>query len=612
MPNWPVKAVCIASEVAWENSSQKRPQKRKLFRDDCICHWLRTKCSLCPDGSILAISSPGTTTATARSVQSAPIFTFTQTSTVMARLHSIILVGSSVKQDGWMLADAVKLAWAVTDAEEKGENVFLAPIPLHEYDGSTDKGCLLGFDNVPRLLVPHPDRPKIIRNLSRLKNIFFSHLRRLALQLAPDDVLFVAFSSHGREGDGAILLGGGDSAYVYITVEEVEDALKAKPASGRIVLWASACYSGYWNEGKAWASYTASKMNEETWSIPESTSGDFRGSRHMLASFSSLGHQAGIEYPHPAKESCHFSEEYPPLPTSSEPLSLPSLAEATLATLETFPGSKVMEQRPQASMTKRPLPFPVFSHAALAKLKLVSSEPAQASISASPQSQTGAVPSVRTSILKESFESAVKQYRYPSTPSATRLRRLMISPDDSTTDDLIVHLISYHEHILFLAGSLLHTGVWNGGRRDQVQIPAGVKPMEYFELQRGEDAVSDLWPILETTDQVREGFVWNTSAPSAFVDAWLECGAPDYRLEDLESARTKMKDWVKRVGQAEPELLCSCQQHLLLTKEECRELFQSHQKKQALLDDQQASHRASGHSLTQSLPSFRLIGANCL
>ncbi|KIK59188.1 hypothetical protein GYMLUDRAFT_44942 [Collybiopsis luxurians FD-317 M1] len=72
----------------------------------------------------------------------------------MAKLHSVILVGSSLPDDGWMLADAAKLAWAVADTErDKGETLFLAPIPLLEYQGSTDQGCILGFHNVPRL--PH-------------------------------------------------------------------------------------------------------------------------------------------------------------------------------------------------------------------------------------------------------------------------------------------------------------------------------------------------------------------------------------------------------------------------------------------------------------------------
>ncbi|KIK51204.1 hypothetical protein GYMLUDRAFT_982611 [Collybiopsis luxurians FD-317 M1] len=437
----------------------------------------------------------------------------------MAKLHSIILLGSSSPRDSGMLADFSRLAWATARADDsgKGDTIFLAPLSPQRYNDSSERGCLLGLDGLPRLLLPHPDNPQIIPEPIELKTLFLKYLAGIAQNMGVHDDLFLAFSSHIRENDGGILIGDpfssdDSSKCCYITVPEVETALERKPNSARVVIRVDSRQAVHWTRKTKWDTHAAKPTH------------------------------------HP----------YVDDPQNSLPL--PTFSPSSLDELELLSPSE-LSRGPSCTTA--------------------SSVSAFHELPKHPQSPN------RLQILRTKFTPAVSSCPYPNSPTVDGVLIIIRRPKPNS-EGILLHSISYHEYILFLAESLQATGVWTGGRRDQMNIPANAYTRDILKQRRGESAISELWDILETTDPCKyEGMSlsWNTTVPHAFVETWLECGGPDYRLEDLVSARMKVKEWIKRVGQAEPEVVCPCKEHLVLTREEYRERLRMHQTKEFILGE---------------------------
>ncbi|KIK60498.1 hypothetical protein GYMLUDRAFT_43823 [Collybiopsis luxurians FD-317 M1] len=535
----------------------------------------------------------------------------------MTKLHSVLIVGSSSPADIWMLADAAKLAWAISGGEKPGKRIFLAPIPFHQYEGySSERGCILGFDGIPRLLVPYPENIDIITNSSRLKSTFLQHVETLAKSLGTGDVLFIAFSSHGRFGDGAILVGhpAETSEQCHITIREVEAALKHKPKSARVVVWVSACFSGHWLQSSEWDTFAASGKNEETYSIPTSTSGVARGSRHLLASFTTLGQKAGVEYPHPINGSAsYFSSDNPPLPITTPNIPLHLLASETTETMKMYPAGEVIPQRSQASLTSRPLPFPTFTPSLLDRLKLVYPDPSRGATTDHILHHTG---SDRLHTLKSAFLSAVSTNRYLSTATVNIVSMMIRFPKLAKSDTLVIHAITCHEHLLFLAEALVLTNVWEAGHQVEADILNGMDTISYYKLRRGgESSMEELFLALEVEDRFKDAmFGWYSTVSQAFITTWCDCGCLEFQIEELVSARTQVSEWVQLVGKAKPELLCSCGTHLLLTKEEYRDMLQAYKEKELLLEGEVGDSK--GHTVLTSCASLAdvstFIGTNSL
>jgi hypothetical protein len=164
-------------------------------------------------------------------------------------LHTVILMGSSQRGDGWMLADADKLAWAVADAN--GAFHFLAHRHLFQYNGSSTEGCILGEPTADRLIVPHPPAVSMHQSPAALKEAFLDRVLEASTNMALNDRLFIAFSSHGRQVDGAVLIGDpiDTSNQAALTKSDLLHALRNKPKSARTFLWASASFFGILGEG---------------------------------------------------------------------------------------------------------------------------------------------------------------------------------------------------------------------------------------------------------------------------------------------------------------------------------------------------------------------------
>ncbi|KAJ7285821.1 hypothetical protein C8J57DRAFT_648648 [Mycena rebaudengoi] len=242
-----------------------------------------------------------------------------------AQLHSVILLGNSDRVDGWMMADACKLAWAVANA--KGEHHFICPGSPERYKGFSDGGFIIGEPRSDRLCIPVPAHIEIHRSPLVLKQQFLRHLSDLSKQIKPKDTLFIGLCSHGRETDGAVCVGNIDSSEdsdsEYLTITEVKAALRRKPASTRTVLWLTTCFSGYWTREPAWEAFAAARHGQESQSIPASPSGQ---GMHILSSFIAHGEQSGVRYPYSVGGPEHYFNGIPLPPLFSHSL----LAQLTL------------------------------------------------------------------------------------------------------------------------------------------------------------------------------------------------------------------------------------------------------------------------------------------
>lgn len=210
-----------------------------------------------------------------------------------------------------MLVDAAKLLWAVKTNEVNRNIKFYTHRPIT----ATERGLVLGFPGSPRIRIPLPEAQITIHipQSSRLKGEFLKDLHNCSKDLRANDTLFIAFCSHGRSGDEAVFVGMNHTTdetireVSWITIADVEAALKDVPKSARVIIWLGSCHSGFWLKSEKWITFAAAGYHQESYSIPQSSSGHLGGSRNTLATFTALGEPNDVIYPRPGSDSSYFT-----------------------------------------------------------------------------------------------------------------------------------------------------------------------------------------------------------------------------------------------------------------------------------------------------------------
>ncbi|KAG5643958.1 hypothetical protein DXG03_009309 [Asterophora parasitica] len=202
-----------------------------------------------------------------------------------------------------MLGDANKLAWAM--AEVGGYSCFLSPRAPKNYQGATDDGYVVGEPGSDRLLIPHPTRNlEVFNKPLALKKAFLEKVHQVSKHMKGNDILFVGISSHGRENDGAAVVGDFYAPHLgqaFISTKEFGDAISSKLASTHVVLWVS---TGFWVQGD-WETLAAAGTKQESQSFPKSPSGYYRGGLHDFSTFIAHGRNSGVTYPFRAGPGLH-------------------------------------------------------------------------------------------------------------------------------------------------------------------------------------------------------------------------------------------------------------------------------------------------------------------
>ncbi|KAE9395836.1 hypothetical protein BT96DRAFT_1021745 [Gymnopus androsaceus JB14] len=393
---------------------------------------------------------------------------------------------------------------------------FYTPRPITD----TERGLVLGFPGSPRIVIPLPEAQitTVIPQSSRLKDEFLRELRTCSKDLRANDTLFIAFCSHGRETDG----------------QYVEAALKGAQKSARVIIWLGSCHSGFWLNSTKWITIAAARRLQESYSVPQSTSGHLGGSRHTLATFTALGKPNNGIYSCPGSDTCFLTQNSPPQLQASKPIGIRDLAQATDTIIR----------------ASYPLPgFPHFSHAALERLHFYpAGEIPQKDPEFTATASTSDSSSSRLDTLRRTFSDGVRSGTYPNTPSMNKL--ILLVGRLATIDknpDLVMHAIAYHETVQFLAKSLYHTGVWK--KRITNEVISGRKAVDLLESKCGEEAIQEMWSILKVNDHPQlEWFKWTTTTLQSYADVWVECGAPAFNGDDLRSARAQVLEWIDGVG----------------------------------------------------------------
>ncbi|KAE9408141.1 hypothetical protein BT96DRAFT_23648 [Gymnopus androsaceus JB14] len=270
-----------------------------------------------------------------------------------------------------MLVDAAKLLWAVETTEDLNIQFY-----THRRITASERGLALGFPGTPRIRVLLPDSriTNFSPHSSQLKTDFLRDIRNSSKELRANDTLFIAFCSRGRPSDGAVFVGNlpqpetgettGDVS--WITIAEVENALKDVQKSVKIIIWLGSCHSGYWLKSKKWITYAAAAAHQESYSIPES-------SANLI--------------------------------------------------IESYTGGTLYQQNNVASAVTYPPPgLPQFSHEALSRLDLFEAGEIGRTVitAAASVSESSGAPS-RLDTLLRAFRVGVSSYAYPTSPSTTRL-----------------------------------------------------------------------------------------------------------------------------------------------------------------------------------------------
>ncbi|KAJ7785855.1 hypothetical protein B0H16DRAFT_1488271 [Mycena metata] len=514
---------------------------------------------------------------------------------IASKLHTVILLGSSDPADGWMLVNATKLAWAMADAD--GHSHFLAPQPLTHYEGSTAEGYILGEAEADRLLIPHPPRVQVHRDPAALKSNFLQRVRAVSSHMAPVDTLFIAFSSHGRYTDGAVVIGLVDdpSSSVYLSIDEMKQSLRYKPKSSRVFLWASACYSGFWLEeaNTPWEVLAASRRDQQTQCFPTSPSYEHRGGLHTLAAFTVHGRDAGIQYPYAQAPVPHsFEQARPPSPLDHTHRRLPDLAASSTELMMEFRGNRVRQQA-CSSQSQHGLPFPAFTSASLARLRLVPHQPVDPSQTnllyiRTESAATGVQEAMRRISIKQepsnehfialtsSFTNAWSRNLLPTTPTMVKISRWVRQFDTTKADPLVdvallTHVLAYQENIFFLSNCMELAGVWT-----PCNDPPGAEVDLRSLLNEDDDTpdVTDLWSVLGTHHTFPGNgsrswtFDWNTPVVDTLLGSWYRAGRPHFKTEQLRDARGKVLHWLRWVLEKESDAQCACGLHPLLTAAE--------------------------------------------
>ncbi|KAE9408095.1 hypothetical protein BT96DRAFT_21791 [Gymnopus androsaceus JB14] len=536
-------------------------------------------------------------------------------------VYARVLLGSSGSGDDWMLVDSAKILWAIGSNTDNRLNIRFY---THRKIAATERGLALGFPGSPRIRVPLPE-PEITNYnplSSRLRAEFLSDIRSCSKELRENDTLFLAFCSHGREMDGAVFIGKTlitdetTREVAWITIEDVEAALEDVPKSAKIIIWLGSCHSGFWLRSKKWTTYAAAEYNQESHSIPQSSSGHIGGSRHTLGTFTTLGKPNGVIYPYPGEESSYFTKKPSPRIHESSTMGIHRLAETTAAIVRSYPGGEDFNQTVVSSDATYPLPgFPQFTHTALNRLGLFhAGEIAQSPEMITATASVSESSSSRLDTLIRAFRVGVGSYAYPPTPSTTRLNflidELTRTPNDAKPE-LVQHAIAYHETLQFLARSLSHVGVWkkltSSESRSNVESEAPVisgrrrDAVPLFTSSHGVAVIHELWNILGSQDfSQSQGFKWSSMALKSYAEIWVECGKPVFDGEALRRARAQVLEWIDEVGKAKPELLCplGCTEHLLLTKAEYQALLDTDSWKEFLLGGRSPDSPQAGPILT--------------
>ncbi|KAJ7689113.1 hypothetical protein B0H17DRAFT_1180334 [Mycena rosella] len=368
-----------------------------------------------------------------------------------------------------MLSDANKIAWATADADPKGR--FLAALAPTQYDGSSSEGTILGEPLCDRVVIPHAPF-EVIQSPDRLKSKFLADLALLSRNAQSNDTLFVVVCSHGRQSDGAILVGGVDDPNhrVYISIADVQKALRLKP--------------------------------------------------------------------------------------KSRSLALPPFTHASLARLRVVPH--------QAGQT----PDPSYSHISTAPTLELSARISGLSLD----------PALSERLL--TLAAALPGYNLPTTRTVNHLSRWIRllgteNPAPRVDTSVILHALGYQEHLLLLADAMWLTGAWSRN----ITAPADVDLSAVLKT-RSTVSTRDLLPILGTdhrytrpSDQESWDFDWNAPVVDQFLTGWYRAGCPEIEIAQIRRARTEVEAWLRCLGKEEPKLCCPCGDHLLVTQAEYEARF---------------------------------------
>jgi hypothetical protein len=184
----------------------------------------------------------------------------------------------------------------------------------------------------------------------------------------------------------------------------------------------------------------------------------------------------------------------------------------------------------------------------------------------------------RLLVLARALNTDIDSCTLPTTPTFNKIATWVLdlgTPDFPThvNAGIVLHALGQQAHLLFFADALHLTGA-----RSRSVAAAGKDVDLAKELSnRTGLTVQDLWEALETIHKYPQPpdsifhFNWSTGVVFRFLAAWYRAGYPQINLDQVRDARAEVMVFVQRVGAENPELLCHCGQHLLLTDDEYEE-----------------------------------------
>ena len=199
--------------------------------------------------------------------------------------------------DHWQATDFVAIYTLLNCAD--GHSFWLCGTDIRSGPGFLlgDSGCdRLVFDPPPFEEIFDTSGPDAYLKLNKFKSAYVRRVIETASQLTSGDILCLVICGHGLP-NGRVLVGDGEATTLLVK-SNLEDAVQSCKAE--VHLFITACYGGSW-ASPHWSLFAAAASHQESLSIAESNSGNFRGGVFTTCLLSEHANQHSVRAPKPGR-----------------------------------------------------------------------------------------------------------------------------------------------------------------------------------------------------------------------------------------------------------------------------------------------------------------------